>query len=915
MVNNPQITKSEIPLPDAFPWGVAVLSSQDGTVLQANAHLRQHYLDGESQGLALEEQFGFPAKVSLAEVLKQVRSGKGWSGRVAPLKNRHGISSIELMIHQSADNAEQLWLYTLEHPSVNGSVRLSSRSELQLLQVLLDNTLEYVFFRDAVGRFILTNRSFDAAVGATEGSQLGQRIDVFACDESAGWVTAIDQRVLASGKPSVNNVTEFIFKNGTKHSLQMSTVPVRNNSGVIVGTLCVASDISDLKRTESELRNAISDAKEASRAKGEFLAAMSHEIRTPINGVIGASELCQETELDDEQRGYLDTVIQCGNTLLTLVNDVLDFSKIEAGQLSLEQLNFDPENLLEELVEEFAQMVRKKGIELILSCDEKLPHHLMGDPTRLKQIFYNLLGNAIKFTEQGEIILNAELVERSKALATVRFSVNDTGIGIAESRREAIFNSFTQEDMSTTRRYGGTGLGLAICKELAELMAGTIDVVSEVGKGSSFILEVPFELSSNPGIEAIPFSAELIDLKVLIVDDNKTNRDIYSRMSEGWGYRCEAASHAGEGLRLLEEAVDDGDPFQLVLLDQQMAGVNGLDLASLIRSRPELKQLKLLLLSSSLNRAESERAEILGISRALSKPVKRAILLEVILETFGVGGIGSIDEPEPQQPAPPKVDEVRLRVLVAEDNAVNQNIAKRRLKKLGHEVVVVPNGHDAIEQVVLKEFDCILMDIQMPGLDGYEATREIRRLESEDGLRRNFIVAMTAHAMQGDAEKCLAHDMDDYISKPFRAAQLKESLDKALERKITQAHLEEHGSVMPSKTLHEYYASLGEADREDLIAAAQVMRRSVPQDICKLEYALREKDLELIKFMAHTLKGVAGIFSDREAFRLGGEIENACEEGALGRAEPLCQEFIEHLDQLIEDVEILLKSTGESEES
>ena len=913
-MENPQIKPSTIPLPDAFPWGVAVLAAEDGTVLQANAHLQQNYLESQSENLPLEEQFAFAEKSPLRGVLQQVRSGKGWSGRVTPLKNRHGISSIEVMIHQSQTDPDQLWLYTLEHPSVNGAVRVSSRSELKLLQILLDNTLEHVFFRDGSGRFILTNSSFDRDVGAVDGSPIGQRIGRFISDESAEWVAGIDERVLSSGQPSVNNVAEFTFKNGTKHWLQMSTVPVRNNSGVMVGTLCVARDISDLKRTESELRNAIADAKAASRAKGEFLAAMSHEIRTPINGVIGASELCQETELDDEQRGYIDTVIQCGNTLLTLVNDVLDFSKIEAGQLNLEQLNFDPETLLEEIVEEFAQMVRKKGIELILSCDENMPRHLMGDPTRLKQIFYNLVGNAVKFTEEGEIILKAELVERSKSLATIRFSVVDTGVGIAEFRRDAIFNSFTQEDMSTTRKYGGTGLGLAICKELTELMAGTLDVESEVGKGSTFTLEVPFELSANPGIEAIPFSAELIDLKVLVVDDSKTNRDIYTRMCEGWGYRCEAASHAGEGLRLLEEAFSADDAFQLVILDQQMAGVNGLDLASLIRSRPDLKQLKLLLLSSSLNRSESERAETLGIARALSKPVKRAILLEVILETFGVGALEAVTEPEPKQPSPPKADTLKLRVLVAEDNAVNQNIAKRRLKKLGHDVVVVVNGHDAIEQVTQREFDCILMDIQMPGLDGYEATREIRRIESKDGLKRNFIVAMTAHAMQGDAEKCLANDMDDYVSKPFRAEQLKEALDKAVERKVTHAHLEQHGAFMPSKTLHEYYQSLEEADREDLIAAAQVMRRSVPQNIVKLEYAIREKNIELIKFMAHTLKGVAGIFSDRNAFRLGGEIEIACSEGALGKAEPICREFIRDLDQMIEDVEILLKSTGESEE-
>ena len=366
-MQKPYTVESDIPLPCAFPWGVAVLSSEDGSILKANAHLKQHYLNGMGEGLLLEEQFAFNKKTSLQDILQQVKSGKGWSGRVAPLKNKHGISSIELMIHQNPDDVDQLWLYTLEHPSVNGSVRVSSRSELQLLQILLDNTLEYVFFRDSSGRFILTNRSFDIAVGASEGAPVGQGIDVFSSSDSADWVHSIDKGVLSSGKPSVNNVSEFTFKNGTKHWLQLSTLPVRNNGGVIVGTLCVARDISDLKRTESELRTAITDAKAASRAKGEFLAAMSHEIRTPINGVIGASELCQETNLDDEQRGYLDTVVQCGNTLLTLVNDVLDFSKIEAGQLNLEQLNFDPETVLEEIVEEFSQMVRKKGIELILS--------------------------------------------------------------------------------------------------------------------------------------------------------------------------------------------------------------------------------------------------------------------------------------------------------------------------------------------------------------------------------------------------------------------------------------------------------------------------------------------------------------------------------------------------------------------
>ncbi|MDP4878656.1 MAG: ATP-binding protein, partial [Opitutales bacterium] len=304
----------------------------------------------------------------------------------------------------------------------------------------------------------------------------------------------------------MNQVSLFKFKNGTEHWLQMTTVPVRSSEGFIVGSVSVARDISDLKKTESELREAIIEAKAASRAKGEFLAAMSHEIRTPINGIIGASELCQETRLDPEQRDYLDTVTQCSSTLMSLINDVLDFSKIEAGQLNLEKLNFCPRSLLEDIAEEFSPTTRKKGVELVVGYDESLPHFVMGDPTRIKQILYNLIGNAVKFTEVGEIKMKADLLECDESSAFIRFSVADTGIGIDASRCEAIFSSFTQADMSTTRKYGGTGLGLSICKELTELMDGNIHVQSVLGEGSKFWIDVPFARSERNGAEAIPFN-------------------------------------------------------------------------------------------------------------------------------------------------------------------------------------------------------------------------------------------------------------------------------------------------------------------------------------------------------------------------------------------------------------------------
>ncbi len=916
-MSSPYNQSEGLPLPEAFPWGVAVLRASDGVVVRSNAHMQRHYLDGEQDrqdSAKIFDYFTFSGLADWRALQQIIKAGKTWAGRAVPLHSRHGITSVELMLHSDASHPDEIWLYTLEHPEVGGHIRFSSRSEIQLLQVLMDNTLEYVLFRDLHGSFILTNRAFSEAVTSSPyDSPIGQTFDDYVSVESADWVRDIDQEVIASGKPSVNQVANFVFKNGTTHWLQMTTVPVKASNGDIVGYVSVARDISDSKRTESELRDAIKEAKAASRAKGEFLAAMSHEIRTPINGIIGASELCSETELDVEQQGYVDTVIQCSGTLLSLVNDVLDFSKIEAGQLTLEQLNFSPESLLEGLIDEFTQAVRKKKIELILSCDEKLPHYLMGDPTRLKQIFYNLLGNAVKFTDEGEIVLRAELVRSGQQIATVRFSVKDTGIGISPDRKDAIFSSFTQEDMSTTRKYGGTGLGLAISKELAELMAGTLEVQSEVGEGSTFILEVPFERSSNPGIEAIPFSAELLDLRVLIVDDNDTNRDIYERMCAGWGYRSKGAKDGVAALKMLEQAKQADDPFRLVLLDQQMPGINGLDLASLINSRNELRDTKLLLLSSSLDTVEVERAENLGVHRALSKPVKRNTLLEVILEIFGVNGALQPDSLPDQEEAPEVVEEnTQLDILLAEDNPVNQNIAKRRIAKLGHKVTVVENGHEALDQIAQNTFDCILMDIQMPGMDGYETTQEIRKYEESEQLERHFIVAMTAHAMKGDEEKCYEYDMDEYISKPFRAERLQEVLYIAIRRKESGSggpqKLESNAGGAP-QTFSAFYTTLNEESREDLLAAAEVMSKSVPQDICKLEYALRERNADSVKFMAHTLRGVAGIFSQQDLFALGECIEAGCGELPFDEIERMTKEFIVRLEVLVQEVDSVLSSS------
>jgi PAS domain S-box-containing protein len=896
------VSTSLISLPTHCPWGIAVLSYRMGKVLAANDSMKSIYGCHESVGLA--ELFSLSENIPFASKVESLQPGENWTGRVYPLANKHGISSVEVFIERLVHEPDQVWLYVLEHPFVNEEVRFSSRSELKMLRVLLDNTLEYVFFRDLSGNFILVNQAFRSAVfvdGRTPG--VDTKIEDFVSIKSAAWVKSLDTRMTETGKPVVNEVSLFVFLNGTKHWLQLTTVPVRSSEGAIIGSLSVARDISDLKRTESELRTAIAEAHEASRAKGDFLAAMSHEIRTPINGIIGASELCRETSLDIEQRGYIDTVTQCGSTLLSLVTDVLDFSKIEAGQLNLESLNFSPRNLIESVADEFSSTARRKGIELVVGYDAELPEYMLGDPTRVKQVFYNLVGNALKFTDSGEVVLRAEVLDLKTDTVRVLFSVTDTGIGIPKDRQEAIFRSFTQADMSTTRKYGGSGLGLSICKELVRLMNGTVDVISESGQGARFQFEIPFQLTGSTGAEAVPFNAELAGLRVLIVDDNDTNCDLYQQMCAGWGYRSYLAKDGLAGLSAMEEATREGDPYRLILLDQQMPGLTGLDFASLVRSRPDLRNTEIILLSSSLNFKESERAKEIGVARALSKPVKRATLQEVILETFGVGGSRGRILTRP--PFASVKNTAPLHILLVEDNPINQDLAFRRLRKLGHTVALAENGNVALEMVQQEKesFDCILMDIQMPGMDGYDATRAIRSHEAKCNLPHQYIVAMTAHAMKGDRELCLDAGMDNYIPKPFRVEMLKDVLEQA-----ALANVERSRVTIDIQTgdFAERLQAMDDDDREDVLATAPIFLKSWAEDVFKLEQAVRAKAFKDCYFVAHTMKGVSGIFGCETCMRLAGNLEVICKAKDAENLEDAATALIDAMRALAKEVQFSL---------
>jgi len=751
--------------------------------------------------------------------------------------------------------------------------------EQNMLQTIADNIPDSIFTKDSEGRYTFVNRGFlnvhrlhtrEEALGKTS-------FELFPNEEVATWHA--DDALILQGGQALERVRSSVDSKGNRKWIMTTKVPLVGKDGSVIGVVGLHRDVTKQKQTEESLKQAKEVAEAANKAKSEFLANMSHEIRTPMNGIIGMTELVLETSLTSEQREFLTMVKTSADSLLRVINDVLDFSKIEAGKLELDLTAFDLRDSLEETIRSFGIQACQKGLELVCDIRSEVPHVVVGDPIRLRQVLVNLLGNAFKFTDHGEVVLQVESTLLPDGAVELHFAIRDTGIGVPKDKQGVIFESFAQADSSSKRSYGGTGLGLTISARFVSMMGGKIWLESEPGQGSTFHFTVLCKTPPEPP-EKYKFasSCALAGIPVLVVDDNPTNRRILERTLQQWGMKPTLVASGWAALAELKRIKDSTQSSPLILLDAQMPQIDGFMTAAKIKEDESLASSTIMMLTSGGQRGDADRCRELGISAYLTKPVRQRELRNAIQQVLGLKN---------QQKKFPSLitrhtirqNKLQLHILLAEDNEINRELAVRLLSKRGHTIEVAPNGKVALQLLESGHFDVILMDVQMPEMDGFETTAAIRGREKLTGGHIP-IVAMTAHAMKGDRERCLEAGMDSYISKPVNPEELVEVLESFSDHTVPVETPPE-----PASAILDYQVALSRVggDRELLIDLGRLFQIDARKFLTAICDAEERNDMNDLLHAAHSLKGSVATFAADDVFEAVQKVEQLSQTGDTER--------------------------------